>query len=108
MDKSTGWEQTISASQLRRTDIWTAINSTTINILENLLLETTLTEKECNKIQFKILSAAFPASWIPRTLRAVVYGPKEDGGLGFQRLYITLGVEHDLNIVELNMEIATS
>jgi hypothetical protein len=61
----------------------------------------TLTEKDCNHIMAPVLEAGLQNSAICKNyLRAVTFGPKEEGGLNLPSLYTQQGVQHIATINE--------
>lgn len=89
------WAQKINGSHIKQHDVWTALQTTIIKTMEYPLRATTLKQRECDKIQTEYLRAALPNAGFPFTFpRDVLFGPKELGGLGIRRLYLTQGIDH--------------
>jgi hypothetical protein len=67
--------------------------STILKALHYLLPVLTLSEKECNRIIRPILDAGLNKAWIRKQFqKAVIHGPKEEGGLNLTNLYTYQGL----------------
>jgi hypothetical protein len=88
MHKSEEWKELITTGHLQRTEAWHALESTILKTLQYPLPALTLTETECNKIIRPVLDAGLNKSSICKTFpKAVIHGPKEEGGLDITHLY---------------------
>jgi hypothetical protein len=93
MHKSEQWKDMINTGHLQRTDAWQALETTILKTLEYPLPALTLTEKECNRIIRPVLDAGLNKSAICKTFpKAVIHGPKEEGGLDITHLYTHQGL----------------
>jgi hypothetical protein len=93
MKKSEEWKELLTTGHLQRTEAWYALESTILKTLQYPLPALTLTETECNKIIRPVLDAGLNKSSICKTFpKAVIHGPKEEGGLDITHLYTFQGI----------------
>ena len=94
-DKAKEWASLIKAGHLKRNLAWQAAETTILKSLQYPLPALTLSEKECNKIMQPVKAVALSRTSISRNFPLdVLYGPKEEGGLGLDHLYIMQGAMH--------------
>ena len=92
--KSETWRDNIQAGHIERHEAWQAISTTIMKTLQYPLPALTLTEDECKHIMAPVLESGLPKSAICRNYpRAVLYGPKEEGGMGLWNLYDFQGLQ---------------
>lgn len=99
--KAEAWKEKINVGHLDRTEAWQAIDYTILQSLRYPLPALTLTKKECTYIMAPVLLSGLPASAVCRTFpRNVLYGAKEEGGMGKSNLYI----EQELGKIDIFLE----
>ena len=99
-NKSEQWSEYVSTGHLTASEARLALDSTIMQTLAYPLQALTLSEKECNKIMKPILDAGLTKTHVCRNFpHSVVYGPKQEKGLGFMNLYIQQGLSH-VNIIQ--------
>ena len=99
--KSETWAAYIKTGHISRLDAWQALDTTIVKTLRYPMPALCLTEKECNQIMSPVLQACLPKSSLARTYpHAVLYGPKEEGGLDHENLYLYQGTSKILLLTE--------
>lgn len=90
--KADQWAVYICTGHINQKDAWTALDSTILKTLRYPLPALTLSQKQCKHIMAPVLQACLPKTAIARNYpHDVVYGPKEEGGLNKENLYIAQG-----------------
>ena len=90
--KTDNWAAYIQTGHISKQDAWQALDSTIMKTIQYPAAALCLTEKECKYIMAPVLQVCLPKSSIARTYpHQVVYGPKEEGGLGQFNLYTKQG-----------------
>ena len=81
--------------QLKQDLAWQASQTTIMKSVEYPLAALTLSEAECKKIMAPIKKATLAKTSLNRNYpHALLYGPREEGGLGMHDLFITQGLTH--------------
>ena len=94
-DKAKEWSDYVLTGHLSSSEARLALDTTIMRTLSYPLPALTLSEKECNKIMKPILDAALAKTHVCRNFpHAVVYGPKQEKGLGFSNLFLNQGLSH--------------
>ena len=94
-NKAKKWKACIKAGHLTPSLVWQALQTTIMKSLEYPLPALTLSQDQCNKIMGIIKDGLLSSSSISRNIPSpTLYGPKEDGGLQLNHLYITQGLLH--------------
>ena len=92
--KSEVWKDHVQAGHIDRKEAWQAISTTIMKTIQYPLPALTLTKEECKHITAPILEAGLPKSAVCRNYpRAVLYGPKKEGGMGLWDPYDFQGIE---------------
>ena len=74
----------VRSRRISKTEIWIAIHTTIMKTLEYPMVAVSLTMKQWNYILAPVLKHALPRTGLVRTFpRAILFGPKEFGGLGW-------------------------
>ena len=93
--KAKRWRDNIKAGHLIPTLAWHAANTTIMKSLEYPLPALTLTYDECNKLMKIIKQGLLNSSHVSVSIpSAALYGPKHEGGLQLNHLYLTQGFMH--------------
>ena len=93
--KASAWHDNIVLGQLQLDLAWQASQTTIMKSIEYPLPALTLSEDECKKIMMPIKKATLAKTSLNRTYPlALLYGPKDEGGLGFNDLFVTQGITH--------------
>ena len=93
--KASAWKKNISLGQLQRDLAWHASQSTIMKSIEYPLAALTFSEEECKKIMKPIKEATLAKTSINKQYPlALLYGPKDEGGLGMNDLFVTQGITH--------------
>ena len=100
-DTAQTWGEKIKTSHIDKKTAWLATESTILKTLQYPLPALTLSNEECTKIMTPILHTSLPKIRVCRNFpRDVVYGPKEEGGLGLTNLYTFQGCSHIAEFME--------
>ena len=93
--KASNWHDNIMLGQLQRDIAWQASQTTIMKSLEYPLVALTLSEEECKTIMAPVKKATLAKTSINRTYpHALLYGQREEGGLGMHDLFVTQGLSH--------------
>ena len=99
--KADTWAAYIRTGHISWDDAWQALETTILKTLRYPLPALCLTEKQCNHIMDPVLKASLPKSSIARTYpHKVLYGPKEEGGLNNENLYLYQGTSKIATLTE--------
>jgi hypothetical protein len=91
--KAEEWRDLMRTGHLQQDDAWQALETTILKTLEYPLPALTLTETECNQIIRPVLDAGLNKAAICKTFpKAVIHGPREEGGLNIPNLYTSQGI----------------
>ena len=92
--KSEIWKEQIQSGHIDNKAAWQAISTTIMKSIQYPLPALTLTRKECAHIIAPILEIGLPKASICRNFpRAVLFGPKKEGGMGLWDPYNFQGLE---------------
>ena len=92
--KAEEWKANIQAGYLNRHKAWLALNTTVMKSLLYPLPALTLTEAQCAKIMAPVISAGLNCLGVSSKMpRKIVYGNKDEFGLGIINLYHYQGTE---------------
>ena len=92
--KAEEWKPNIQSGHLNRLEAWLALNSTIMKSLLYPLPALTLTEAQCTKIMAPVISAGLNCLGVSSKMpRKIVYGNKDEFGLGIINLYYYQGTE---------------
>jgi len=92
--KAEEWKANIQSGHLNRHEAWLALNSTIMKSLLYPLPALTLTEAQCTKIMAPVISAGLNCLGVSSKMpRKIVYGNKDEFGLGIINLYHYQGTE---------------
>ena len=95
LDKAKSWAAHIQSGHLTPSLVWQAANTTIMKSLQYPLPALTISREQCNKIMNIIKKGLLPKSQISKNIpHAVLFGPKEEGGLGLHHLYTSQGIMH--------------
>ena len=93
--KAEVWRDNIKTGHVDRNNAWLAVETTIMKSLEYPLPALTLTQNQCKEIMKPVLQAALAKSSLIKNFpRAVLYGPKQEGGLQLNDLYTSQGLSH--------------
>ena len=100
-EKAVHWRNLIKTGHIDNRDAWLALQTTIYKTLQYPLPALTLTEKECNHVMAPMLMGGLSSSGINRNIpREILYGPKNEGGLGLWNLYDFQGLSQIAFLVE--------
>lgn len=103
--KAETWKEHISVGHLNRQEAWYALDSTIYQSLKYPLPALTMTKEECTKIMAPVLAAGLPNSSICRNFpRNVLYGSKDESGMGKTNLYVEEGTSK-IAIIKENLHL---
>ena len=95
------YAEKVKTANLHRYEVWTGLQSIVMKSFEYALPVTTLTEKECDKLMWKLLTFFLPKAGINRYVsRAALYAPAEIRGFGLNNPFLTQGISHVGDIAE--------
>ena len=90
--KTDTWAAYVRSGHLDRKDAWQALDTTITKSIQYPLAALDLTEKDCKYIMAPVFQARLPKSSLARTYpHKVLFGPKEEGGLGQVDIYSKQG-----------------
>ena len=93
--KASTWAAHIKSGHLSTSLTWHAATTTIMKSLEYPLPALTLSREQCDKIMKIVKSSLLPKSHISKNFpNAILYGIKNEGGLGLEHLYTTQGIKH--------------
>ena len=94
-DKAREWSDYVLTGHLTANEARLALDTTIMKTLSYPLPALTLTESECTKIMKPVLDAGLAKTHVSRHFPLdVVYGPKNEKGLGFSNLFLLQGLSH--------------
>ena len=92
--KAEEWQSNIQCGHLNRHEAWLALNSTVMRSLLYPLPALTLTEEQCTRIMAPVVTAGLNCLGVSSKMpRKIVYGNKDEFGLGITNLYHYQGTE---------------
>ena len=92
--KAEEWGSNVRSGHLNRHEAWLALNSTIMRSLLYPLPALTLTEEQCTKIMAPVIAAGLNCLGVSSKMpRKIVYGNKDEFGLGITNLYHYQGTE---------------
>ena len=91
--KTDTWAAYVHAGHMNRKDAWQALESTITRTIQYPLPALNLSEKDCKYIMAPVYQVCLPKSAIARTYpHKVLFGPKEEGGMGQTDIYSKQGI----------------
>ena len=88
-------------ANLHRHEVWISLQTMVMKSIEYPLSVTTLNEKECNDLMWKLIKEFLPKAGINRYVRRdILFAPVQCQGFGLNDPYITQGAMHVSDIIE--------
>ena len=106
-EKARTWSDCVLSGHLTVTEARLALDTTIMRTLSFPLPALNLSEPECIKIMKPVLDASLAKTRVSRHFpQAVIYGPKQEKGLGYFDLFLQQGLSH-ISIIQQHLNAKT-